>query len=199
MKQLVAQLPPAASSCPASMPGIIARETPTPCWRQNTGSFSKNIKNPRNITFIAMKYLVAPPSPAAGSPTIKVPGIITPKTHMTTSQNTKTPEITLLSPMNTPQKTSAKQPVVNGFPGKTRALACFRPRHRALLSGTTHIVAILGWDMIQLISSNRAGSPGNVFGARWMQGGTGLPGQATVMRQRFPWPNANGRAPAMGS
>jgi len=52
--------------------------------------------------------------------------------------------------MNTPQKTPAKQPAVNAFPGRTRALACFRPRHavgtdarhRASLSSTTDIIVI---------------------------------------------------------
>jgi hypothetical protein len=33
-----------------------------------------------------------------------------------------------------------------------------------------------GRQLLQLISSSRGGWPGNVAGARWMQGGTGLPG-----------------------
>ena len=52
---------------------------------------------------------------------------------------------------------------------------------------------------LQLISSSRDGSPGTVSGARWMHGGTGLPGQSTAMRQRFPKPNEKGRACGTGA
>ena len=48
---------------------------------------------------------------------------------------------------------------------------------------------------LQLISSSRGGSPGRVSGARWTQGGTGLPGQSTAMRQRWPMPKGKGCAP----
>ena len=36
----------------------------------------------------------------------------------------------------------------------------------------------------QLISSSRGGSPGPVSGARWMHGGTALPGHSTAIRHR---------------
>jgi len=38
------------------------------------------------------------------------------------------------------------------------------------------------------INSKRGDRPGGVSGARWMQGATGLPGQAVATRQRFPTP-----------
>lgn len=41
----------------------------------------------------------------------------------------------------------------------------------------------------QLMRRRRGGWPGTVAGARWTQGGTGLPGQSVVMRQRLPKPN----------
>jgi hypothetical protein len=50
---------------------------------------------------------------------------------------------------------------------------------------------------LQLISSSRGGSPGRVSGARWTQGGTGLPGQSTAMRQRWPVPKGKGCAPGL--
>lgn len=40
----------------------------------------------------------------------------------------------------------------------------------------------------QLMSNKRAGESAPVTGARWTHGGTGLPGQAQVMRQRLNWP-----------
>lgn len=51
----------------------------------------------------------------------------------------------------------------------------------------------------QLISSNLAGIPGRVSGARWMQGGTGLPGHTMAMRQRLPKPKEKGWAPGSGA
>ena len=51
----------------------------------------------------------------------------------------------------------------------------------------------------QLISSRRGALPCVVSGARWMQGGTGLPGYSTAMRQRWPTPKENGRACGTGA
>jgi hypothetical protein len=51
---------------------------------------------------------------------------------------------------------------------------------------------------LQQITNNLA-SPGIVPGARWMHGGTGLPGQSQAMRQRLPTPNENGRAFDLGA
>ena len=65
---------PAASFCTASMPGIIASETPTPCWRQNADSSSKNIENPRNITFYTMRHPTLKPETLTLNPLIGRPG-----------------------------------------------------------------------------------------------------------------------------
>ena len=51
----------------------------------------------------------------------------------------------------------------------------------------------------QLISSNLAAIPGSVRGARWMQGGTGQPGDSMAMRQRLPNPKGKWLCAGQGS
>ena len=51
----------------------------------------------------------------------------------------------------------------------------------------------------QLISSNLITCPGKGSGARWMHGGTGLPGHTIAMRQRLLKPKENGLAAGNGT
>ena len=50
----------------------------------------------------------------------------------------------------------------------------------------------------QQITSSRL-CPGTSSGARWMHGGTGLPGHAVAIRHRLPTPNDHTRALASGA
>ena len=60
--------------------------------------------------------------------------------------------------------------------GRSLVFREFRPPAAAATTPAAHF--------LQLISNNRGGWPGTVVGARWIQGGTGLPGYAMAMRQR---------------